>query len=186
MKIRTLVMWNGLVPPNELLSKWLSRHCPDWDTGSPEFGIDHARNQNVRRFLRDDVPDGYTDLLMIDRDMVPIVETLPILTTPGELLYCGYIDRHASTGHMGPGNFGAACFRASADLLRRMSDPWFVMLYEKGRRVGCECGTFHAAARLAGAEARQVGTIGHDQRCIILPDDNDLGWALLWPEEIKP
>lgn len=180
MNIQTIVMSRG-EPPCRPLALWLSEHFLDWRYGSQDYGIDHARNQNIRRFLREDVPRGKTHLLSIDSDMVPVGDTAEILIAQGELVYCGYVDRWGSRGHVGQGDFGAACFRASAELLARMPDPWFQMRYRDGRRVSCECSYFHQMAQQAGAESRQVGIIGHQQTCVLVPAATESGWSLQWP-----
>ncbi|MEI8374804.1 MAG: hypothetical protein WCJ35_18425 [Planctomycetota bacterium] len=181
MNIQTIIMSRG-EPPCRPLALWLSENFLDWRYGSQDYGIDHARNQNIRRFLREDVSAGKTHLLSIDADMVPVESTAEILTEPGELLYCGYVDRFGSRGHIGQGDFGAACFRASAELLARMGDQWFEMGYHNGKRIACECSYFHNIAQQAGGRSRQVGVIGHQQTCVLVPAETETGWILQWPQ----
>ena len=184
-EIQAVVMSAGQ-PACRALGQWLARQGIAWRYGSQDYGIDHARNQNVRRFLAEDVQQGKRFLLMVDHDMVPTPDTLPILTMPGDLLYCGYADRFGTPGHYGPNEFGAACFRASAELLAAMPDPWFLMGYVNGRRVACECGFFRMRAKGIGHAATMAGTIGHEQRCVILPDPNSpRGFVLHWPPEYE-
>lgn len=179
-----IVVMSGGGPPARELALWLSRiGCP-WRFGSAEYGIDVARNQNVRRFLREDVPAGKLHLLMIDDDMVPVEATRPILDEPGDLLYCGYAGRSGSRGHYGQDDFGEGCFRASAGLLGKMADPWFATTYYQGRRVACEGLHFQRHARAAGVHPRMVGIVGHAQRCILLPAESKLGWQLAWPFDL--
>jgi hypothetical protein len=185
VNIQTVVMSRGEAPCR-ILSLWLSQHCPGWRYGSTDYGIDTARNQGIRRFLKEDVPNGFTHFMSIDADMVPVDETDAILTEPGELLYCGYVDREGSRGHVGNGDFGAACFRASADLLAKMPDPWFRAIEQDGRRVSCECQWFQNLASRANVKPRMVGIIGHQQTCILLPAETDLGWGILWPHNLEP
>lgn len=180
---QTVLMARG-TPPCKPLAIWLSKNCPGWRYGSEDYGIDHARNQNVRRFLREDVPQGKTHLLMIDADMVPVASTMAILHEPGDLLFCGHVGQHGSRGHLGNDDFGAACFRASAELLAKMPDPWFKMVYQDGCRTICECRWFQRLAFQAGVNSKQVGVIGHQQTCILLPADNELGWGLAWPHDL--
>jgi hypothetical protein len=181
--IQAVVMSAGQ-PASRALAQWLSRQGIAWRYGSQDYGIDHARNQNVRRFLAEDAPRGKAFLLMVDHDMVPTPETVSILTTPGNLLYCGYADRYGTPGHYGDEAFGAACFRASAELLAAMPDPWFKMGYVDGRRVACECGFFRMRAKGLGYQSQMVGIIGHEQRCVLLPDEHG-GYALHWPPEFE-
>lgn len=183
--IQTVVMARH-EPACRELSIWLSAMGLDWRYGSPEFGVDVARNQNVWRFLRDDVPRGKTHLLMIDADMVPVRETEEILYAAGDVVYCGYADRDGTRGHYGDGDFGAGCFRASAHAMRRIGQPWFVTSFDDHRRcrAGCECYHFRQRAINAGVEPKMVGVIGHAQRCILLPaPDSRHGWQLMWPSQ---
>lgn len=172
------------IPPCKLLAIWLSRNCPDWRYGSQDYDIAHTRNQNVRRFLREDVPRGKTHLIMIDADMVPVESTMAILHAPGELIFCGFVGASGSHGHLGDEDFGAACFRVSANLLQKLPDPWFETLYTKGVRTCCDCRYFQRLAFRVGVESKMVGIIGHQQTCILLPAKNDLGWGIVWPHEI--
>ena len=168
-------------PPCHNLARWLSQF-PDWKYGSQDYGIDHARNQNIRRFLTEDVSNGKDYLLMVDTDMVPCPTTNNILTSMGELIYCGYVDRHGTTGHAGNGDFGAAFFRVGKNLLQTMPDPWFKMEYKDGKRVECECNYFRKAAERTGIYSKMVGVVGHQQTCVLIPQANEAGYELAWEE----
>ncbi len=184
--IQVVVMSAGQ-PASRALGIWLSRHRLDWRYGSQDYGIDAARNQNVTRFLLEDLQRGKTHLLMIDHDMVPVSQTDPILTAAAEidLAYCGYADRFGSPGHYGDGNLGAACFRVSAGLLTRMRRPWFQSGYLDGQRIACECGYFRLLAARCGVGSVMVGVIGHEQRCVLLPGARGAGFTLHWPPEFE-
>jgi hypothetical protein len=174
-------------PPCRELSRWLFGHRLDWSYSSSEFGIDVARNQTVNRFLQEQVPKGKQYLMMIDADMVPVVDTHRIISADGDLVWCGYTEEPPAKGHYGEGDFGAACFRASASLLSRMQQPWFKMKYDGclGRRLACECSYFAACARGQGVEPRMVGIIGHARRCIMFPTpETTLGWKICFPHEL--
>ena len=171
-------------PASRGLGLWLSHHGLDWRYGSSEYGVDTIHNQNITRFLREDVPRGKTDLLSIDADMVPLPETDAILSEPGNLLYCGHVGRYGSRGHKGDGDFSIGCYRASADLLELMGPPWVQTIVAGGVRVHCECNFFRHRAAQEGAVARQAGIIGHEQRCILIPTNTDLGWAVAWPTDL--
>jgi len=183
-------------PPCTLLLAWLQRLpylCGTWRIGSQEYGIDVARNQNVIRFLREDVPAGRTHLLMIDGDMVPLGPTKEILTEEGELIWCGYAGHQGSPGHID--HPGCGFMRVSADLLSRIPAPWFRTRYneEMTRRLECECEGFWWAATRIGTEAenfRQVGVVGHQQGgdtgAILVPDSRQkCGWGLVWPADLR-
>lgn len=191
-------------PPCSLLNEWLRSLpylCGTWRAGSQEYGIDVARNQNVTRFLREDVPAGRTHLLMIDGDMVPVSlpcdlgqrPTASILKEDGDLLWCGYVGHQGSKGHVGDNDPGCGCLRISAELLKRISPPWFATRYDKTmtKRIECECAGFHQLAIQAGVDkARQVGVIGHqqggDDGCILIPDASQKqGWRSCWPNNLR-
>jgi hypothetical protein len=184
MTIQTVVISGG-PPACKPLGLWLSRHCPGWRYGSGEYGYNVARNQSITRFLREDVPAGKAHLLMFDHDMVPLPETEAILTEPGDMLYCGFAGKHGSRGHYGPGDFGFACSRLSADLLTKIAYPWSVDTIREGRRVQCECSFFRQRAAAIAVEPRMVGIVGHEQTCILLPDSKR-GWKIKWPWECNP
>ena len=183
-EIQVVVMSAGQ-PACRALGQWLGRQGLAWRYGSQDYGIDNARNQNVRRFLAEDVPQGKAFLLMIDHDMVPTPATSPILTLPADLLYCGYADRYGSRGHYGAGDFGAACFRASAKCLSQMADVWFeTHSSDYQTRLACECTFFRHRAASLGYHPQMAGVIGHEQRCVLLPDEHG-GYALHWPPEYE-
>jgi len=180
--LQVIVMSNG-TPPCKELALWLSDNCPGWKYGSEDYGIDNARNQNCERFLADDV--GKSHLMMIDHDMVPVTSTSAIFTATEELVYCGYADRYGSKGHYGDGDFGAACFKVSRDLLITMGMPWFATRSIHSHRQNCECNFFRVKAATFGIIPRMVGVVGHQQRCILLPDPKPPGWRIAWPGDIK-
>lgn len=184
MKIKAIIMSSG-GPMTRQLALWLSENGISWGWGSSEYGIDLARSHNCTKFLRHYAPLGFTHLLGIDHDMIPIRETRHILRGDNELIYCGYNGRHGSKGHAGDGDFGAACFRVSADLLNRMEQPWWNTTVIDGRRRECECLWFRRRAIAAGATVRMVGLIGHEQKCIIVPSDDPPGYIVVWPEQLE-
>jgi len=182
--IQVIVMSAG-PPMARQLQEWLRDNGLEWRYGSSEYGLDLARTQNTVDFLRNDVPRGKTHLLGIDNDCVPIRETRHILRGDDELVYCGYVGRHGSRGHVGDGDFGAGCFRVSADLLQRMDEPWWRTTVVDGRRIECECQWFRRQATIAGATAKMVGLIGHQQDCVLVPTQDTPGYAVVWPEELE-
>lgn len=179
-------------PPCTALLRWLQRlpaiTGDTWQAGSQEYGIDVARNQSVTRFLRESVPAGRKWLLMVDSDTIPL--GMEIAKAPGDLLWLGYVGHQGSRGHVS--DFGAGCFRASADLLRRMGPPWFRMQYnaELTRRLHCECQHFAARAQACGVEPVRAGLAGHQQGgdtgVILVPrEDQSCGWGVLWPYQLS-
>jgi hypothetical protein len=185
-EIQVVVMSSG-APVNRLLGLWLMKHQLDYCYGSPEnlAGVDVARNQTITRFLREDVPKGKKYLLGFDHDMIPLESTRHILTEPGELIYCGYAGRHGSKGHYGNDDFGMSCFRTSVDVLVRMQYPWCQNTMLNGAKINCECNFFHQKVLGLGIKPKMVGIIGHEQTCILIPSKTELGWSLLWSEDIK-
>lgn len=171
-------------PANEFLVEWLGRMKLDFRHGSKEYHLDQARDQDVCRFLREDVPNGKRYFLGFDAGAVPLKDTTAILVFPGELVYCGHMAGGGAKGHFGQDDFGLACFRASADLLARIERPWFRLAYIKGVRQGCECNYFRAKAANAGAQPVMAGVVGHLDTCITIPDGAG-GHRVVWPHELK-
>lgn len=177
----------GRGAPNRFLARWLSAIPVEWDYGPPSaYDIVRTRNRIVRHFLKQDVPRGKKHLLMIDANAVPVIPTNEIISTEGDLLYCGMTGREGRCGHYSDGDFGVKCFRVSADLLRRMSDPWFVAPPEVSDPVKpCECVYFRKQAEALGVAAKMAGIVGHLQECIAFPaPDSRLGWKIAWPSEL--
>lgn len=170
--------------PSRLLARWLSKYNLDWRYSSIDYGVDVIHNHSITRFLKEDVFKGKTHLLSIDSDMVPLPETYNILTSEGDLLYCGHVGRYGSKGHTGDDEFSIGCYRASIFLLQKMSPPWVRQTIVKGVRVQCECSYFKEKARRVGYQPKMVSHIGHEQRCILLPSDTPLGWKLAWPTDL--
>jgi hypothetical protein len=182
--IQVIVMSGG-PPMTRQLAEWLKENKLDWRYGSGEYGIDLARQQNTVWFLRECGLRGKTHLLGIDHDMVPIRETRHILRGNHELVYCGYCGRHGSRGHVGDGDFGAGCFRVSADLLNRMAQPWWQTTVVNGVRTECECQWFRKRAEAVGATSKMVGIIGHRQECVLVPSNDAPGYAVMWDEQLE-
>ena len=141
-----------------------------------------ARNRNVKLFLDEDVPRGKEFLLMIDDDMVPVVETKPILTLPGDMIFCGHCSKEGNTAHYGDKNFTAACFRVSVKVLRSFGPPWFRMGHsgDMMTRTHCECNYFRDRANEVGFDGKMAGIIGHRASCVLLPDGKER-WKMMFP-----
>jgi len=149
------------------------------------FRVDLARNQTINRFMREAVPKGATHLLMIDNDMVPIIDTNKIISYTGDLGYCEYAGHGGSRGHRA--RFGAACFKVSAELLGRMSPPYFSVGVNDNCDMlnACECTWFEQNAIQAGATPDQAGIIGHEMNAVFFPDDTKrTGFSFMFPEDI--
>lgn len=165
-----------------ILSSWLRDNKLDWYYGSGEYGCDLPRNQNIIRFLREDVPLGYTHVLLIDADMAPVKETEPILTSEEDLAYCGYVGKHGTRGHMDDGDFGCGCARISAKLLQDLEQPYFHTTIENNMRIDCECHYFLNQAQKHGYSSKMVGICGHEQTCVIFPWEGK--YKVCWEENI--
>jgi len=175
--------------PNRMLAAWLDRirlaggHVRYGPDTSP---VELAREQAANRFLAEDVPAGRTHLLMIDGDMVPLAATErtlgtpPILTAPGEMVYCGFVGREGQAGHWGEDDFGLACCRMSERVLKAVGKPWFPVAIAEDRYVGCECLALFARAIREGIRVAMVGTIGHLQQVVLYPDRAG-HMASVWP-----
>lgn len=183
-KIQVVISSNGR-SCTQILEKWLRAFNLDWRYGSTENFTELARNQNINRFLQQDVPRGKEYFLGIDQDMVPLIETRGILLDPGELIYCGHCGRHGSPGHYGDGELSCACFRIHHSVLEAIAKPYFKILVEDDVRTQCECLYFRDKALALGHKSRMVGVIGHEQQCILIPAPTaSKGWALAWPEDL--
>ncbi len=84
---------------------------------------------NVRR---NEVLDSFLSAhrqyaLVVDHDMVPDRDTEPVLTAPGDIVSPRAIGRGGGPLFDGDTNIMPACFRVSADALRRIPRPWFNM-----------------------------------------------------------
>jgi len=202
---------SGSGGPCRLLRDWLDGLPIEWWVSSTDKGLDVVRNQVITRFLREDVPKGKKFLLSINGDDVPVIDTNPIISTPGDLLWCGDVGHWGSPGHYGDNAFGCGCFRASADLLSRMRMPWFETrlndcyqnkswLEMQGadpgkspphtQRIACECDWFARRARKAGAEPKMVGIVGNqqggDDGCILFPDlTAKPPWKVAFPCDLR-
>jgi hypothetical protein len=172
--------------PNPELTAWLEgvrKTCPVRMVYS-QYDICLARRQCLANFLRVDVPAGYTHLVQIDEDMVPVESTNAILTAPGDLVYCGYRGKRGRRGHYGDGDFGCGCSRISADLAAKV-DPAasfdFDLDPDRLEVVGCECDGFRRQAEAMGYESRMVGVVGHLVEMIAVPAGGGDEVRLRWP-----
>jgi len=174
-------------PAGKLLGLWLSAHLSDWRYSAYDYHVEEVRNQQVTRFLREDVPRGKRYLLLIDDDMVPVASTDAILTAAGDLVYCGTVGPFGTRGHYGDGDFGENFCRLSARLLKQMCYPYFQARYVEGARVACDGRHFREQAAFVHVESKMVGVAGHLQTCIVFPDPTGtLGWAIGWPTDLEP
>jgi hypothetical protein len=180
-QIQCIIMSYGQ-PACRELQQWLAGMGVSWRYGLGDYEIDVARNRNVKAFLDCDVAAGKQYLLMIDDDMVPVRETRPILTLPGDMLYCGHTSKDGQVTHFGDKNFSSACFRVSAALLQSFGPPWFRMGHSGDllQRTHCECNYFRDRANEAGYDGQMAGIVGHKTQCVLLPDGKDK-WKMLFP-----
>lgn len=177
----------GTGSANRILSKWLSAMPINWDYGPlSAYDLVRTRNRIIRHFLKVDAPRGKEYLLMIDANAVPVIATNEIISTEGDLIYCGMVGREGKSIHYGDGDFGVKCFRASADLLKRMTDPWFESPPDSADAVKpCECGSFQSQAMAVGVESKMTGVVGHVQDTVIFPDpESKHGYRVGWPSSV--
>ena len=139
-KIKVVIQKYGSSACEEIY-EWLQENNLSWRHGVSAQPIDVGRNQNVARFLSEDVPKGYEYLLLLDDDMVPLTESMPILQEAGDLLYCAYPNKGGGIDHYGDGTACSGCLRLSATMLKQMPRPYFktradafLMNY-----AGCDC-----------------------------------------------
>lgn len=165
-------------PANEHLVEWLNEHGLSFRHGSKETHIDQARNQDVRKFLRDEAPKGKKYLWCLNADMVPMASTVSLLIVPGDFVYCHGVGVAGSVGHE------SACFRVTPEALKKIGDPWFRMTYIGGVKLDCECKFFRRKAEKCGITAVRAGVVGHLQQCVLVPKEGG-GYDILWPHELK-
>ena len=179
--------------PNRFLRAWVDRNGLRWRFGSEDVGIERARNQELNRFLAEDVPGGATDLLMLDADIVPVPAELAdgqptdaVLTEPGDVLYCGYTGRDCTTRHCGDDDLGCGCLRISATCAAAVAKPAFAFPEDvlATHRTGCECAWFRRRCIEAGFAPRMVGLAGHRQEAIFIPRRNRSGWGLIFDSQL--
>jgi hypothetical protein len=118
--------------------------------------------------------------------MVPVdTRADAILREPGAALWCGYVGTEGSPAHE-KDVFGVSCCRLAADLLKTIGSNWCQIEWDEARErvVRCDCARLDTMIRSQGETPRQVGVIGHAQRCVILPEDNAHGWGLIWPSQL--
>jgi len=171
-------------PATKELQQWIAWTKVDWRYSEGGYEIDVAKNRSVMKFLAEDVPRGKEYLLMIANDMVPMPTTFNILTEPGDLIYCQSMGNEGRLDHHGDKNFSAACWRGHAKVLQSFGPPWFRMGHTGDRtsQTYCDCGYFKDRAQEQGYDGRQVGIIGHEQRCILTPHGEDIQkWSMIWP-----
>ena len=173
-------------PATKELQLWLSWNKLDWYYSSGSYEIDVAKNKIVKQFLDVDVPKGKEYLLAIANDMVPMPTTVNILTDDRPLVYCQSMGNEGRLDHHGNRNFSSACWRAHVGVLKAMAQPWFKMGHTGDRleQTYCDCLYFKDNAQEAGYDGYQVGVIGHEQRCILIPHPEEQGkWQMFWPSQ---
>jgi hypothetical protein len=172
--------------PNPELTAWLDvvrKTCPVRMVYS-QYDICLARRQSLANFIHKDMPAGYTHLVQIDEDMVPVGGTDNILTAPGDLVYCGYRGKRGRRGHYGDGDFGCGCSRISAylaSLLNVATSFDFELDAARTAVVACECDVFRRQAEGLGFASMMVGVVGHLVEMIAVPvfgggDEIQLRW----------
>lgn len=181
MNIKVIVVSHDR-PANKLLGAWLNEKKLDWEYSARDYDVGEVRNMAVNKFLKEGT---HTHLMLVDDDIVPTPDTDAILAVDSHACYCGTVGPGATYGHNRDNDWNEACCRMSDTLLKRLQYPYFKAIYDNGRRVMCDGGTFLKQARILGVHPNRVGTAGHLQTCILLPSDNKLGWAIAWPHELS-
>lgn len=158
---------------NPYLRAWLDRHQIELTAVRSRYGLACERNASVEQFLRSPMKLG--NLCLLDRDKYPVAETEAILKVPGDLVYCGYVNRKRGCFHFGDGDLGAGCMRVSRKVLLAMKPPWFEFEYnDRGTAVTrCECGNFLKKAKAVNFDSKMVGVIGHLIPMVARPNPGD-------------
>jgi hypothetical protein len=167
------------------LQLWLNYFKVDWKYSEPSYEIDVVKNRIIVRYLQQDVPNGKEYLFCIANDMVPMQSTINILTAPGPLVYCQSMGNEGRVDHFGDKSFSAACWRAHSQVLQSFGPPWFRVGHTGDRtsQTFCDCLYFKDRAQEKGWDGTQVGFVGHEQRCILIPhpDEPNKKWQMFWP-----
>jgi hypothetical protein len=165
------------------LSLWLHQRQVQWVYGEQQYDIDVTKNRIVQQFLA----TNKEHLLCIANDMVPLATTEPILNEPGDLVYCESLASGGKLIHSGDYNFNAACFRVHRKVLELMKPPWFKMgaTADRTQQTYCDCNHFIRTAIDAGFDCKSIGTIGHEQRMILIPDPEKPRekWKVIFPNQ---
>lgn len=170
-------------PATRELQQWLAWTGIEWRYSEGSYEIDVGKNRVIKQFLEYDITTGKEYLLMIANDMIPVQSTINIITDPRDLIYCQSMGNNGRLDHNGDKNFSAACWRASAKVLRSFGPPWFRMGHSGDitEQTYCDCLYFKDRAQEQGYDGYQVGIIGHEQRCILLPHHEDSKkWEMIW------
>jgi hypothetical protein len=159
---------------NPELAAWLEavRRSHPVRTIYSQYDLPLARRQSLANFIAKDVPAGYTHLVQLDDDLVPVPTTEHILVEPGDLVYCGIAGRSGKWGHYGDGDFGAACCRISAKLAADLEVATrfdYGFNADRTEMVRCECQVFNDQARRLGYTSRMVGAVGHCVPMTVFP-----------------
>ena len=182
MNILTIIQTYN-APACRELQIWLANRKLVWGYGQQNYAVDVTKNRIIKDFLA----TKFDTLLCIANDMVPIKTTDNILTAEGDLVYCESYSAGGRMQHQGDYNFNAACFRASRKVLEAMGAPWFAMGHSADRTVEtyCDCNHFCRKAAEAGYDSKSVGHIGHEQRMILLPDEEKPRekWKVIFPHQ---
>jgi len=159
-------------PVNRTLRQWVEK-CPNHAFAShltkkryPDL-MSLWRNQMCEWFLRATTLDY---ILLLDADMIPCVEMLPILTRPADVMGCNYTQPDGIDTH--DGMPGCGCLRLSRYALESMETPWFdFVLAPSGVAVEhCECSHLRMRAKNAGFHPVFEGRMMHIVDAYVKPD----------------
>jgi hypothetical protein len=181
MKIKVVIQKYNSAACEEIY-EWLAENNLSWRHGVSLQPIAVGRNQNVMRFLAEDVPQGFTHLLMLDDDMVPVEETTPILTSEEPLIYCAYPNSRGGIDHYGDDTLCCGCIRISAEALKKIPSPWFKTGHNADltKYMGCDCNHMARIAAESEIKPKMVGYIGHMQRMVFAIDPKSEGKKMMW------
>ena len=151
----------------------VNMHLREWVEKFPHFGyashIDDKGYPDLVSVWRNKIADWFlsqTDLkylLMLDHDMIPTVETLPIIKEDAPLMGCHYISSSGEECHDAEGYVGCGCIRIRRDVLEAVDRPWFQFILKPDGLSAeqCECGYFCIKATEAGFYPVKRGRMGH-------------------------
>ena len=123
-----------------------------------------ARNFVVKELCLG-APPEITDFVLMDRDMRPGAETLPVLQADADVVGCTYPIPHMK-GWGDPTAIHMGLVRVRRKVFETVEPPWFLFGYaEDGTRLGqCECAYFRKKVLDAGFTVTRAGWCGHDAK----------------------
>jgi len=144
-----------------------------------------GRNKSIDWFLN---RTNQNQVLLLDDDMVPDENTIPIFSSEADIVGSNYLDHEGRRYHRAEQQTAAGCLLIKREVLEAMKSPWFEFdIAEDGLTVNrCECRFFCETATELGFTIEKAGTVGHLATVVIRPPVNGEGVSMqYWNRLIK-